>query len=51
MPRLKQAFKKKENGKRDWLIISLIMFLFIFGWALMFSLAYFEDDIKIDVGC
>ncbi len=51
MPRLKQVFRKNENGKRNWLIISLILFMFIFGWVLMFLLPYFEHDLQIDVGC
>jgi hypothetical protein len=49
LPRLKVAFEKNENGKRNWLTISLSIILFLVGWILMLLLAYFEDDIQFDL--
>ena len=49
MPRLKVAFEKNENGKCNWLTISLSIILFLVGWILMLLLAYFEDDIQFDL--
>ena len=51
MPRIKIAFEKTENGKRDWLKIFFIILLFMVGWVMMLLIAFYEDDIQFDIGC